>query len=55
MWEIKENRGTESRYIKIGDGKKCHKYKVGDKYCNLCMEEKLGLASDYNLNELLNH
>ena len=27
--------------------KKCRKYTAGDKYCNLFMEEKLGIAS-YN-------
>ena len=38
----------------MGDSKKkCCKYKVGDKYCNLCMEEKLTIDSLNNPNELL--
>ena len=35
-------------YIKMGNNfKKCKKYKSGDRYCLLCMEEKLEIAS-YN-------
>ena len=40
--------------MKMGDNKKCYKYKAGDKYCNLCMEEKLAIVSYNNPNELLN-
>ena len=32
-------------YIKIEIVKKYYKYKVGDKYCLLCMEKKLAIAS----------
>ena len=31
-------------YIKMGDGKKCHKYKAEDKYSNLHIEEKLAIT-----------
>ena len=42
-------------YIKIGDcEKKFCKYKTGDKYWQLCMEEKLAIASYNNPNELYN-
>ena len=33
---------------------KCHEYKAGDKYSQLCMEEKLAIAFYSNPNELLN-
>ena len=36
------------------DKKKCRKYKAGNKYWRLCMEEKLAIASYNNPNELLN-
>ena len=33
-------------YIKMRDSKKkCRKYKTEDGYCNLCMEEKLAIAT----------
>ena len=38
----------------MGDIKKWHKNKAGDKYCFLCMEEKLAVVSYNNPNELLN-
>ena len=37
----------------MGESKICHKYKAGDKYCNLCMEEKLAITAYNNPNELL--
>ena len=40
--------------LKIGDRKKYRKSKAGDKFCNLCMEEKLVITSNNNPNELLN-
>ena len=38
----------------MGDIKRCYRYKAGDKYCLLCMEEKLTIAFYDNTNELLN-
>ena len=38
----------------MGYSKKCWKYKAGNKYCNLCMEEKFAIASYNDPNELLN-
>ena len=52
MWEINKNLGTDP-ILKWEIVKKCFKYKLGDKYCQLCMEEKLAIASYNNLNELL--
>ena len=34
--------------------KKCIKYKAGDKYCHLCMEEKIAIVTFLNNRELLN-
>ena len=45
VWEIKKNLGTDHVL-------KCRKYKSGNRYCNLCIEEKLALASHSNPNEL---
>ena len=36
------------------NNKKFRKYKVDDKYCLLCMENTLAIASYNNPNELLN-
>ena len=38
----------------MGDSKKCRKYKRGSKYCQIYMEEKLGIASYNKPNESLN-
>ena len=35
------------------DSKKCRKYKAGDKYWPLCLEEKIAIVSYNNPNELL--
>ena len=41
-------------YIKMGNSKKqCRKYKAGDRYCLLCMLEKVAIASYNKYNELL--
>ena len=40
--------------VKLERVKRCCKYKAGNKYCNLCMEEKLAEAFYNNLNELIN-
>ena len=37
----------------MGDSKKGHRYKAGEKHCNLCIEKKLDIASYNNPNELL--
>ena len=34
--------------------KKSHKYKTGDKYCQVCVEEKIAIAFYNKFNELLN-
>ena len=49
--EIKKNLHTDP-ILKWEIVKKC--CKEGDKYCNLCMEEKLAIVSNNNPNELLN-
>ena len=43
------NESWYRSYVKIENNKKkCLKYKVGDKHWNLCMEERLAIAS-YNI------
>ena len=55
MWKIKKKQGIDliSKW-EIVENKRCRKYKAGDKYCHLRMEEKLAIASYHNPNELLN-
>ena len=53
MLQVKKNFGTDP-ILKWEIVKKCHKYKAGDKYYNLWIEEKLVITS-YNIpNKLLN-
>ena len=52
MWEIKKNLVTDP-ILEWEIVKKCRKYKTGDKYCNLCMEEKLAITSFNNTKEIL--
>ena len=60
VWEIKKNLRTDPilkwEIIKKKRKKKekCHKYKVGNKHCNLFMEEKFTVNSYDNSNQLLN-
>ena len=55
MWEIKKNQGLDPILKwEIIKKKKCKKYKAGDRYSLLCMEEKLVIASYNNPSELLN-
>ena len=51
VWEIKENLGIYPIFEWEIVLKKWHKYKAGDKYCNLCMDEKHTIASYNNRNE----
>ena len=46
VWKIKKSRYSSN--IKIGDNNKC----PGDKYCQLCIEDKLAMASHNNPNDL---
>ena len=41
-------------YTKMGDSKKSRKYNAVNKYCQLCIEEKLAIASCNHPNKLLN-
>ena len=44
VWEIKDKKRDRS-HIEMGSyKKKCRKYRVGDKDCMLCNEEKLAIA-----------
>ena len=45
LWEIKKKQGIDPI---------SSEYKAGIKYWLLCMEEKIAIASNNNLNELLN-
>ena len=48
-----QKEASNRSYIKIGN-KKLLKYKADDRYCRLCMEENLAIASSNNSSELLN-
>ena len=55
MWEIFKNLGTDlTLKWEIVKKKKMSNIKADDEYCNLCMKEKLAIASSNNPNELLN-
>ena len=51
VWELKDNKGVDP-IMKWEVIKKCHKYRVGDRICQLCMEEKLAIASCKSRNML---
>ena len=38
----------------MGNEKKCRKYRTGDKYWQLCIKKKIGIASYNNPNKLPN-
>ena len=54
MWEIKNKQGIDPLLKWEIIKKNCWKYKAGDRYWLLCIEEKLTIASYNNPNELLN-
>ena len=50
-----EKEAKHRSCIEMGNNfKKCHKYRAGDRYWLLCMEEKLTIASYENIKELIN-
>ena len=55
VWQVKNKFGTDP-ILKWEMVKRCSKYKAGrgDKYCKLCMEEKLTIATYDRPKELLN-
>ena len=53
IWDVKKKQDIDP-ILKWEIIKKCHKYRAGNKYCLLCMEEKLAIASYDNSRELLN-
>ena len=53
VWEVKNKFGIDS-ILKWEIVKRYCKYKAGDKYCKLCMEEKSTIAAYNKPKELLN-